>query len=82
MYHSSLHGMKKLARSRIENELDRIGLLEKKNTKVRTLSGGQRRRIEIARSLIHKPNLLLLDEPTVGLDIGSRQTILKHVKNL
>ena len=46
------------------------------------MSGGQRRRIEIARSLIHKPNLLLLDEPTVGLDIGSRQTILKHVKNL
>ena len=42
----------------------------------------KRRRIEIARSLIHKPNLLLLDEPTVGLDIGSRQTILKHVKNL
>ena len=83
LYHSSLHGMKKhTAQTRINNELERIGLLEKKNTKVRTLSGGQRRRIEIARSLLHKPRLLLLDEPTVGLDIGSRQTILKHVKNL
>lgn len=82
-YHSSLHGMNRhTAKSRIENELERIGLLEKMHFKVRTLSGGQRRRIEIARSLLHKPTLLLLDEPTVGLDIDSRQTILKHVKNL
>ena len=82
-YHSSLHGLnKKNATDSINEELERIGLTEKKKTKVRALSGGQRRRIEIARALLHKPSLLLLDEPTVGLDIESRQTILKHVKNL
>ena len=82
-YHSSLHGLSfPDAKERIEEEIRRIGLTEKLKNKVRSLSGGQRRRVEIARSLLHKPKLLLLDEPTVGLDIGSRQMILKHVKSL
>jgi ABC-2 type transport system ATP-binding protein len=62
--------------------LEQAGLTLRKNDKARTLSGGQMRRAEIARALLHRPQLLLLDEPTAGLDIKARAGILMHVRGL
>jgi ABC-2 type transport system ATP-binding protein len=82
-YHAALHGMKpQEAKERMATELTRAGLLERLNDRVRSLSGGQMRRIEIAGALLHRPRLLLLDEPTVGVDIASRQAIVDHVHGL
>ncbi|MDZ4841403.1 MAG: ATP-binding cassette domain-containing protein [Hyphomicrobium aestuarii] len=83
VYHAALHGMGgREARERAQRVLNTVGLADKANVTVRTLSGGQARRVEIARALLHDPGLLLLDEATVGLDIGSRESVLAIVRSL
>ncbi len=82
-YHAALHGIsRKIAMQRIETELKRQNMLERAQEKVRFLNGGHRRRVEMARALLHQPDILLLDEPTVGLDVPSRQGIVRYVHNL
>ena len=83
LYHAALHGIgRREARLRGGEVLERIDLADRAASKVRDLSGGQMRRLEIARALLHRPSLLLLDEPTVGLDVKARADILKHVRQL
>jgi ABC-2 type transport system ATP-binding protein len=83
LYHAALHGIaRREARARSEQLLARIGLADRSASKVRDLSGGQMRRLEIARALLHRPRLLLLDEATVGLDVKARADIVGHVRQL
>jgi ABC-2 type transport system ATP-binding protein len=83
LYHAALHGIGPGEGKRLASEaLARAGLGERARDKARDLSGGQMRRVEIARAFLHKPSLLLLDEPTVGLDIRARADILAHVRAL
>lgn len=83
LYHASLQGIaRREARTRSNEELARIGLADRADSKVRDLSGGQMRRVEIARALLHRPRLLLLDEATVGLDVKARADILGYVRKL
>ncbi|WP_439889075.1 ABC transporter ATP-binding protein [Pseudomonas sp. MBLB4123] len=82
-YHAALHGLgRREAQTRIDAELARQQLAERRHDKVRALNGGHRRRVEIARALLHSPRLLLLDEASAGLDPASRLALNRHVRQL
>lgn len=82
-YFAALHGLSgRAARARIMAALDRLDMAERAHERARDLNGGHRRRAEIARCLLHAPSVLLLDEPTVGLDAAARRAITDHVHDL
>jgi len=80
VFHARLHGIGGAAsRARIADVLARVGLAERRADRVRELSGGNRRKVELARALLHRPAVLLMDEATVGLDPASRRHLLDEV---
>lgn len=79
-YHAALQGLpRKTAQKAIQIELERLQLLDRIHEPVRTLNGGHKRRVEIARALVHQPQFLMLDEATVGLDLDTRQQLTDYL---
>jgi len=79
-FHADLYGVPKAAVApRMRQVLDMVGLWDRKDSVVGTYSGGMRRRLEIARGLMHSPRVLFLDEPTIGLDPQTRRSIWEYI---
>jgi ABC-2 type transport system ATP-binding protein len=81
--HAELYGVESaLVPDRMRQVLEMVGLWERKDSPVQTFSGGMRRRLEIARGLMHSPRVLFLDEPTIGLDPQTRASIWQYIREL
>lgn len=82
-FHAILYGISKAVyKERIPKLLELVELADRKDSYVKTFSGGMKRRLEIARGLLHHPKVLFLDEPTIGLDPQTRNHIWTYIKNL
>ncbi|HEY3360974.1 MAG TPA: ATP-binding cassette domain-containing protein [Methanosarcina sp.] len=83
VYHAVVYKVPKKERAeRIQKALEIVGLWDRREDYVKNYSGGMKRRLEIARALVHYPKILFLDEPTVGLDPQTRNSIWDHIKDL
>ncbi|HVY11065.1 MAG TPA: ATP-binding cassette domain-containing protein [Mycobacteriales bacterium] len=82
-FHAAIYGMpRRVVGPRVDAVLELVGLADRRASAVRTFSGGMKRRLEIARGLLHSPRVLFLDEPTIGLDPESRQVLWTYVDQL
>jgi len=81
--HAELYGIPRgMVDDRLRQVMDMVGLWDRRSSKVSTFSGGMKRRLEIARGLMHSPRVLFLDEPTVGLDPQTRSSIWSYIREL
>src|SRR5947207_6980645 len=82
-FHADLFGIpRKQKKERITKLLELVQLLDRKDSRVSTFSGGMKRRLALARALLHDPRLLYLDEPTLGVDVQSRRAIWDYILSL
>ncbi|GIS71713.1 MAG: hypothetical protein CM1200mP10_12900 [Candidatus Neomarinimicrobiota bacterium] len=83
MFHAGYYGISKnLAHERVADIIDRLGLKEKRNTRLRQLSGGMKRRYQLAKALVHDPDIIILDEPTAGVDVQLRHELWDYLRLL
>ena len=78
---AGLYGIRKTKR-KTDEILENVGLIDQKNSYARTLSGGMRRRLLVAKALVHSPEMLILDEPTAGVDVDLRKSLWNYIKKI
>ena len=78
---AGLYGIRK-AKRKTDEILENVGLIDQKNSYARTLSGGMRRRLLVAKALVHSPEMLILDEPTAGVDVDLRKSLWNYIKKI